>query len=155
MTYMTLIKHTIHETFAEKLLVGDVIATAGTVAEPMRLRRIDSVDRENELVLLTLSTPKTGKDSERESIDYDEVVVVVGRVEPQKPAASTQKPKAGTPKQTATAAKATPKASPAKSGAEKAAEGVKVIKVDATVPSRPVSRRPCRARLSPTSWQRS
>jgi len=141
MTYMTLIKHTVHEVPAAKLLEGDVIATGGTVDDPTYLRRIDVVATEGGKVELLVSTPKTGKDEAQITYEPKASVIVVGRVTPQ-----VDKPKASTPKATKT-----PKGS-AKSGAERAAEGVKVIQpkaakaekvtVDAVAQTTPESAKP-------------
>jgi uncharacterized membrane protein len=102
-TYMTLIKHTVHEVPAAKLLEGDVIATGGSVDEPKYLRRIDVVSSEAGKVELLVSTPKTGKDESTVTYEPKASVIVVGRVEEQV-AAEPKAPKAkGAAKQRATA----------------------------------------------------
>lgn len=113
---LTLIKHTVHTVPANKVLVGDVIATKGTVEAPQRLRRVDVIG-DGEAII---STPKAGQDTE--AFTFGEFVIVVGRVEDRTASVSVGN-MVKTPK-----AKAAPKAKPA---------AVKVTKVDAIAQTTP------------------
>lgn len=117
----SLVKHTVHEVLASKLLVGDVIATRGTLETPQRLRRVDILDGKSAIV----STPKTGADVEALTFTAKQTVVVVGRVELRTTTATPKTPKPKT--QRATAKNPAP---------------VKTTKVDAVLQTTPADAKP-------------
>lgn len=75
---------------ADKLIVGDVVATKGNAECPQRLRRVDIVGTEGSKLAFIVSTPRTGADVEAMTCTPKAKVLVVGRVEP---ITKTAKPK--------------------------------------------------------------
>lgn len=104
---LTLIKCVVTEVPVAKLLVGDVIATKGTVDNPMRLRRVDVLEGNEAIV----STPRNGDQTESLTFPKGSKVVVAGRVEQPtiKPKAAA-KPRGGELPAPVKVTKTTPKA---------------------------------------------